>query len=275
MAKFHLNQLNNWVTPLVVVSIGLHGLVLALPMPDLAKPPEPEPELPEPEVIQVVSLPKLATGPDKSTEPQLPKPEEEPPPPEKPEEALPEELVLTDPDVLGEPEPEPEPKPASEEPTGTTAPSGELPANPDETELDKQLKKRENYTGFSDAQSGEEFRAGGSQFNGNMTAWVLGKSLNFEQFPIHLDAIEAHLPSVPALACLESAPSDSVSVVVQVSLTDGTLIGEPETLNSAGYAILNQKALEIARKVDYSPYYNSDDPAAGYWFNVKINYDPC
>lgn len=276
MAKFHLNQLNNWVTPLILVSIGLHGLVLALPMPDLAKPPEPEPNLPEPDVIQVVSLPKLATG-DEPTEPQLPKPEEEPLPLEEFEEILPAEKVLTDPDVLDEVEPEPEPeiKQESAEPADTTTPPGEPPSNPDETELDKQLKQRENYDSFSDAQLGEEYQEGGSQFKENTVAWMLGQSLNFEQAPIHLEAIEAHLPSVSALACLDNAPSESVSVVVQVSLEDGTLVGEPETLNSAGYAILNQKALEIARKVDYSPYYNPDDPAAAYWFNVQVSYDPC
>ncbi|MEM7064864.1 MAG: hypothetical protein AAF572_17110 [Cyanobacteria bacterium P01_B01_bin.77] len=277
MAKFHLNQLNNWVTPLIMVSIGLHGLVLALPMPDLAKPPESEPELTESDVIQVVSLPKLAKG-DEPTEPQLPKPEEEPPPLEEPGEVLLEERVLSDLDVLDEVEPEPEKEQEPEEPkeeAGTTNPIDEPPANPSETELDKKLKNRENYTGFNDALMGEEYQEGGSQFKGNMTAWVLGKSLDFEQFPIHLEAIEAYLPSVPALACLDDAPGDSVSVVVQVSLVDGTLVGEPETLNSAGYMILNQKALEIAKKIDYSPYYNPDDPAAGYWFNVPVNYDPC
>lgn len=274
MAKFALKLVNNWVTPLVLVSIGLHGLVLVLPMPDLAKPPEPEPELPEPEVIQVVSLPKLATGPEESVEPPLPEPEpeEEPPPPE-PEEIIEEELVLTDPEVLNEAEPLPEAEP--QEPTGPTNPTNGTTPDPNETELDKQLKQRESYADFSDAQTGSEYQENGSQFKANTLAWMVGKSLDFTQAPIHLQAIEDQLPSVPALACLDQNPNSWVSVVVQVSSADGSLIGEPETLNSSGYAVLNKKALEIAREADYSPYYDPANPAPGYWFNIQINYDPC
>ncbi|NEQ55801.1 MAG: hypothetical protein F6K11_37825 [Leptolyngbya sp. SIO3F4] len=104
MAKFYRPKLNSWLTTLVLASIGLHGLVLALPLPRLVEPPPEEvEELPDPEVIQVVTLPKLATAPE-SPDPPIPDPplEEEPQPVV---EAV-EEIVITEPELLDEIEPE-------------------------------------------------------------------------------------------------------------------------------------------------------------------------
>ena len=90
MAKSRLPKLNSWVTLLVLASIGLHGLVLALPMPGLVEEEPEKTEYFDPDAIQVVSLPKLATGSEESEELPLPEPPEEEP--ELPEEE-PEQLI--------------------------------------------------------------------------------------------------------------------------------------------------------------------------------------
>lgn len=282
MAKFHLPKLNSWVTPLVLASIGLHGLVLALPMPDLAETPPEVAELSDPEVIQVVTLPKLATAPG-STEPSIPEPP--PPPPEKPVE----DVIITDLEVLEEVEleepdesslddnPLNEPDPANNENSGDPADTENTPNTADETELDKRLKDRSNYGNFNTEKTGADYREGGSYFNGALTGWMGQKAVSNPQIfqTDRLGAIEAQLPPVKALKCLPDSPSKFVSVAVEVSPVDGGLVGSPALLNSTGYEILDQKALEVASEADYSPYYDGDNPAPGYWFNVTVAYESC
>ncbi|MEM9980347.1 MAG: hypothetical protein AAF808_22205 [Cyanobacteria bacterium P01_D01_bin.2] len=155
MAKFHLPQLNSWVTSLVLASIGLHGLVLALPVPDLADPP-PEPlEMADPEVIQVVTLPKLARG-SESLEPSLPEPPTEPPPLEEPD-----ELVLLEPELLDEIEPgeldEWDDTPVVEN-HSSEGDLGEMEegstASPT---LDQQLANIDSYGDYDDTQAGDAY----------------------------------------------------------------------------------------------------------------------
>lgn len=285
MAKFHLPKLNSWVTTLVLASIGLHGLVLALPMPSLVEQPPEVTEVPDPEVIQVVTLPKLVTAPE-SLEPPLPEIEEEPPPEKEPEEVLDEELVLVDPDVLDEVLPEPEEELTSVEPT-TSLPGETLPdTDPNQTELDKQLEKRESYSTLNNEKTGADFREGGSNFSGALVGWMGKKAVSNPDIFLtdHLEPIEAVLQPVNSLSCLKDAsgveqpPSDFVSIAVEVSSTDGSLVLNPDSpyaLNSSGYEILDKKALEIAKDADYSPYYDPNNPAPGYWFNVQVDYDFC
>ena len=276
MAKFHRPKLNNWLSTLVLASIGLHGLVLALPMPDLAEPlPEP-PELSDPDAIQVVILPKLATAPE-SPESPLPPPQEEEPPPEPPIE----EIVITDPEILAEVTPDiPDEIPADEkEPEQSPPPSGD--GDTDDTtgqsELDKQLKERANYSNFSQEKAGDTYREGGNDFNGAIAEWMGRKIASDPNVykTTRLETIEAELPPVESLACLSDPPSSWVSVIVQVSPTDGSLVGPPELLNSSGYEILDKKVLEIAAEANHSNYYDAANPASGYWFNVRVDYDPC
>ena len=106
MAKLYRPKFNSWLTTLVLVSIGLHGLVLALPMPSLEPPAEIEAVPDDPDVIQVVTLPKLATAPE-SPQPPPPEPLPEPPPPEPPPV---DDIVITDPEILEEPDYEEEPE---------------------------------------------------------------------------------------------------------------------------------------------------------------------
>ncbi len=282
MAKFNLPKLNSWLTPLVLTSIGLHGLVLALPMPGLVEDEPEQTEYLDPEVIQVVSLPKLARGPEESEELTLPEPPEEDPEPEEPklepEKPL-EELIVTDPEILEEVESEPlEEEQTPEEPEQPTdLDSGDEPdPTTDETELDKELKKRENYASFNDEKIGADYRDGGTLFYGELFGWMAKRSNPNIRKTDHLPAIEAVLPPVQSLKCLDNAPTEFVSVIVEVSESDGSLVEDadsPYALNSTGHKILDNKALEIVKQADYSPYFNADEPAPGYWFNIRVDYD--
>ncbi|MEO0433929.1 MAG: hypothetical protein AAF151_19775 [Cyanobacteria bacterium J06656_5] len=275
MAKFHRPKLNNWLSTLVLASLGLHGLVLALPMPDLAEPPPDPPELSEPDVIQVVTLPKLATAPASSESPL-------PPPPEPPPEPPIEEIVITDPEILAEVTPDiPDEIPSAdnqpEPPITPSSGDGETGDTTGQSDLDKQLKERTNYSNFSQEKAGDSYREGGNDFNGALAEWMGRKFVSDPNAykTTRLETIEAELPPVESLACLSDPPSSWVSVIVQVSATDGSLVGAPELLNSSGYGILDKKALEIAAGANHSTYYDPADPAPGYWFNVRVTYDPC
>ncbi|MEM9805286.1 MAG: energy transducer TonB [Cyanobacteria bacterium P01_D01_bin.56] len=279
MAKSRLPKLNSWVTLLVLASIGLHGLVLALPMPGLVEEEPEKTEYLDPDAIQVVSLPKLATGSEESEELPLPEPpEEEPELPEEEPEQLIEEPIVTDPEILEDLAPEPKQDPDPEEPKEPARPEDEPENNPEETELDKALKQRENYGNFDGEKAGTDYRDGGTAFKGELTGWMFDRiSSNANIFKTdYLAAIEAELPTVKSLKCLDEAPSEFVSVIVQVSESDGSLVEDAESpyaLNSTGHKILDDKALEIATKADYSPYFNAAEPAPGYWFNIRVEYD--
>lgn len=276
MAKSRLPKLNSWVTLLVLASVGLHGLVLALPMPGLVEEEPEKTEYLDPDAIQVVSLPKLATGSEESEELPLPEPpEEEPELPEEEPEQLIEEPIVTDPENLEDLAPEPQQDPEPEESTGNAESGDEPETNPNETELDKALKNRENYNDFNSEKTGDDYR-GGTLFLGELIGWMGKRSKSSIRTTDHLPAIEAVLPQVQSLKCLDSPPTEFVSVAVEVSETDGSLVADAESpyaLNSTGHKILDDKALEIATKADYSPYFNAAEPAPGYWFNIRVEYD--
>ncbi|MBT9312832.1 energy transducer TonB [Leptothoe kymatousa] len=266
MAKSYLSKLNRWLTPLVLTSIGLHGLVLALPMPRLVEEEPEKTELVEPKVIQVVTLPKLATGPSDALP--LPEPPEEAPlelPPEGPptEVAIVEEIIVTEPEILEylEPEPETEPEPAV----------GQLPEEdntlppPEPPTLDDRIATRDSYSNFDGTRMG----------NGVTTNRLTEIFQQTGSFPLPLRALEGTLSSivVPLQDCLPDQPGDAVSVMVNVD-ADGALMGDPQLLNSTGYEVLDAKALEMAQAADYAPHHTPGEPK-GYTFNIKVDYEAC
>ncbi|MEM6255572.1 MAG: energy transducer TonB [Cyanobacteria bacterium P01_D01_bin.156] len=272
MAKVHLPKLNSWLVSLVLVSIGLHGLVLALPMPSSEESEPEKTEHLEPDVIQVVTLPKLATGPAESEEPSLPDPPEEEQL-EEPE-ALLEEPVVTDPHILDNVEP-----PESESLKDIEEPKNpEHPDEGEEPEPEQEWQKAENYIDFNPEKTGDDYRQGGSQFNGELSEWM-GKRFTSNQNIVKTDhsaAIESDVPPIPSLKCLDQPPSKFVSVIVEVSEADGRLVEDAESpyaLNSTGHHVLDKQALEIAKSIDYQAYFNPDEPAPGYWFNIPVDYD--
>ena len=253
MAKFHLPKLNSWVTSLVLASIGLHGLVLALPVPDLADPP-PEPlEMADPEVIQVVTLPKLTRGAE-SLEPSLPEPPTEPPPVEEPD-----ELVLLEPELLDEIEPG-ELDEWDETPAVENQPAGGEPGDLEDGStaaptLDQQLANIDSYGDYDGEQAGDVYASG--KFN----RWF---NQNLAHAPQELDLDPPLTLPVPVSQCLDHKPKDiGIGVVVAA---DGSLVNDPAPLGSSGYGVLDKKAIELAREATYPPSAKTE----AYWIKVQI-----
>lgn len=150
-----LPKKNSWrkllfqISPILIVSVGLHGLALLIPVPDKVPPENPEVALLEP--ISVTQLPDVTQRPAPAPEPDplpLPKPEPdsipnpeviiqpqtdiaiaEPPAQLEPEpeiepEPEPEIEIEPEPEPEIEPEPEPEPEPAPEPTTQTRSTEG-------------------------------------------------------------------------------------------------------------------------------------------------------
>ena len=269
MNKFRGSKLNSWVTSLVMVSIGLHGLVLALPMPDLAEEKTETPEPTETEVIQVVTLPKLATAPESLQSP-VPEPAE-PPPIEPPiVEAPAEEIVLAKPEILDELEPEPEEFEDSEWEENSGIEDHQTDLNDAEEEstqepsLDQRLTSLDSYSNFDGTRIGDSAALG-----------RLGEIAEQGVFPTLFNSLEQSLSpiAVPLQECLENPPGESVSVVVEVG-PDGTLMGEPELLNSSGYDVLDEKVLATAREANYGAHHSGDESKL-YSFAIQIDYEAC
>ena len=269
MAKFYRPKLNSWLMTLGLVSIGLHGLVLALPMPNLVEPPPPaEEELPDPEVIQVVTLPKLATAPE-SIEPPIPEPPEDVPPPiEEPVE----DIVLTDPDILDEPEffeelPDGGDDLNTDDDSGIQTDTGDgLDDQGQPPSLEQRMANRNSYSNFDGTRIGA----------GPARERLMAISIESGKIPSKLGNLQRDVPPivVPLQECLDNRPGDSVSIMAQLS-PEGLLIGEPELLNSTGYEVLDEKALAVAREVDYSPYYDPDKSEEYISFSIKVDYEAC
>ncbi len=264
MAKFYRPKLNSWVTTLVLASIGLHGLVLALPMPNLEEPTVEEPELVDPEVIQVVTLPKLATSPE-SAKPPIPEP------PELVPEVLPEvpaeDLIVATPELLEELEPELEDSEWEDEELledDLSDLDGDLEADdPIELTLDQRLASLDSYNNYDGT------RVGNSVATARLGEIVAQTGI----WPSPLRSLEQALPAITLSQCISDPPGESVSVMVEVG-ADGALTKEPELLNSAGHEVLDEKALALAQAADYGAHHPAGETKA-YSFAIQIDYEAC
>ncbi len=266
MTQFRVSKLNSWVTSLVMVSIGLHGLVLALPLPDLVEEKTETPDPSETEVIQVVTLPKLATAPESLQSP-VPDPVEPPLEPPAVEEPV-EDIVLTAPEILEETEPEPVEDSEWEENSGIEDYQSDLGNAEDEATNEPTLEQRlatlDSYHNFDNTRVGD-----------NAALGRLGAIAQQKGFPTIFDDLEQSLSpiTVPLQDCLDNPPGESVSVVVEIG-PDGTLMGEPELLNSSGYDVLDEKVLVTAREANYAAYHSTGESKL-YSFAIQIAYEDC
>ena len=263
MAKLYRPKFNSWLTTLILVSIGLHGLVLALPMPSLVEPtPEIEAVPDEPEVIQVVTLPKTVTEP-KSAEPPPPEPLPEPPP---------EEIAITDPEILEEIQEEPEEPEAEPDSQGGPNPDEDDPEDDEdnsddepEPTLDQRMANAENYSRFDGDRVGDDV----------VTNRLREITMQTSVLPSLLKSLQAELPAivVPLQDCLPNPPGRSVSVMARVDAA-GALEGTPELLNSTGYEVLDEKAMEIASQASYVQHHSLGESKT-YSFRIEVDYRAC
>lgn len=126
LAKLNRKKIIHWLSPLLILSLGIHGLALLIPIPEKADPKEePKPELLEP--IQVSTLPPL---PEAATEPSIAEP-----PPKSPEPVVPEPVQTAQPvPAISQrapqnmPSPQPSPDPTAPAPTETSTPKPSKPS---------------------------------------------------------------------------------------------------------------------------------------------------
>lgn len=123
LSRFSANRVPIWlkvlVAPLFLLSIGLHGLLLAIPIPSpSAPPPEPEPK-PTEDFVDLISISQLV-----SPTPVAPTVAPSPPPPAPNQPVLPSTAALPAPT----PAPAKKPPPAAATPAGEVSPGAPAPA---------------------------------------------------------------------------------------------------------------------------------------------------
>ncbi|MGB3138081.1 MAG: hypothetical protein WBG38_13845 [Nodosilinea sp.] len=245
---------------LALVSIGLHGLLLGMPLSEST--PEPQSDLTElsdpAAVIDVVRLPAPSVS-VAEVMPELP---------------------------AAAPEPTASPSAAAPAPAAPTAPAAPLlPVPPPVTEttlepvppelppatLDDRLRDPAQYQFNQQAKSltADEI----SLYTNELSAWLEAESegLSDDNAP-ELGTKLAPLQVVyPIATCLVPPPAEGlVGVIIS---TTGQLVQDPILLDSTGYTVLDEKALEIALQRRFEPQTGSRPNPKAYWLPVQVQYN--
>lgn len=265
----------------LLVSLGLHGLLLCIPISE----PDQAPPVADPERLQVVSLPPVAEqpvpAPEIPTAPEGARAAEPMPRPASPATradyllAVPAEPAAepaAQPPVISRDEPSPPadsdgPAPAApadadiDADTDADSPTMPPPENTseDEPSLDERLANLDSYNDFQPPTDAQGATAA-------LVEWV---SANPQEFPEPLRDLKPILP-VPLSTCLAQQPAENISVVVSVT-PEGDLATEPTLLGTTGYSILDKKALQIARETDYP----TPSRAKAYSMEIKVENSAC
>ncbi|MEL6137732.1 MAG: hypothetical protein AAFR42_10040 [Cyanobacteria bacterium J06628_6] len=245
-----------WFQPLVVISIGLHGLLLTIPVPEIAPPEEPIEET-EPEIIDVVTLPELIAPPA------APEPEAE-------------ELIASpqrpEPEPVIQPEPTPEPiaveaEPQLPQPTDPELADSELDSletNDAETDgstdpipltLDERMADSSNYQYVATNTKGSD--VSGKSFDWMTQIGIFDFKDDDPTPPVSID--------VPLAQCPDPTP---IKAIIGIHLdADGNRLSDLVPLQSTGYDILNEKALELASSMAY-PAFGAE---TAYMLSIPVN----
>lgn len=246
---------------LVLLSLGLHGMLLGLP---LNKPDSPLPDslAESTTVIDVVRLPSSQDAPTLA----IPEPSE--PQPVQPAAAI--APTAPPPEPVPPPEPNlPEPAPAAPEPVPTDLLPAELPPQT----LDERLRDPAAYA-FN--QRHKSLIADASNFyTGTVGVWLAAEYEGIaddDQLPLPGRKLPPLRVAYPLNTCLVPPPAEGVvGVIVNVA---GQRIQEPVRLDSTGYTVLDEKALEMALEHDFPPWSEDDLPnPRGYWLPIQVQYD--
>ncbi|MBE9155939.1 hypothetical protein IQ265_03700 [Nodosilinea sp. LEGE 06152] len=264
---------------LAVVSIGMHGLLLGMPMPGSA--PEANDDLTElsdpAAVMDVVRLPasskSIAEGGALAPVPATPAAQASQPArspvasaPAAPAPAAP--VPATPPPAKPQTAPPPQAAPASPPDVSTLQP---LPAEPPPPTLDDRLRDPAQYQFNQQAKS-----LSTDDVNFHLAVvphWLETESqgLSDSQVPI-LGQKLAPLQVPYALStCLVPPPAEGLVGVI-VSAT-GELVKEPVLLDSTGYTVLDEKALELTLQRTFEPQSGALPNPQAHWLPVQVQYD--
>ncbi|MEO1590831.1 MAG: hypothetical protein AAFU71_06025 [Cyanobacteria bacterium J06632_22] len=230
---------SRWFWPLVVLSVGLHGGLLLVPMPDIEK-PEAVVEEEDSEVIEVVTLPDVAPLPAAADIEAPPAVAPPPPEPVAPEPAA-SELVVPSPVI----EPAVEPygvEPLTPEPPIAESDPAPAVTDPGPPTLAQRLADPDQYVSYAKTDTEENF------YRSVSTDWYGVVFSAYGSIPGKYNPDPSIVVETPL--CPTPLPPSEVEVGVVVN-PDGSLEGEPVTLRSTGYDVLNEQVLELVKAHAY------------------------
>ncbi|WP_156119929.1 hypothetical protein [Leptolyngbya sp. KIOST-1] len=251
---------------LALVSIGMHGLLLGMPMP--ASSPEPQDELAAIDpaaVIDVVRLPApSAPEAEEVTTPAAPASAAAAP--AAPAPASPQAAARTVQPAPAVPQPQPTP-PATPEPVALEpVPSEPLPAT-----LDDRLRDPAQYQFNQQAKS-----LSSDDINFHVAVvpqWLETESqgLSDRDIPVLGQKLAPLQVPYPINTCLVPPPAEGlVGVIVSAS---GALVKAPVLLDSTGYTVLDEKALELVLQRTFAPQTGPMPNPQAHWLPVQVQYD--
>ncbi|TVQ14381.1 MAG: hypothetical protein EA368_01260 [Leptolyngbya sp. DLM2.Bin27] len=254
---------------LALISLGLHGVLLGLPMPessstvqDLAT------DLDEP--IEVIDVVRLPASPDPATPPAVaaePAPPTASPPAQSPVQPR-----------ASAPPPQVSPAPAAPA-AATPAPApavdlGPLPPEPPPQTLDDRLRDPEAYIFNQQAKSliADERTFYTSVVSNWLEAAAAGIT-NDDLLPMQGEKLPPLQVAYPLNRCL--TPPPAVGVVGVIVDTAGQRLEAPVLLDSTGYSVFDDKAIEMAMRQVF-PAQPAGSPLPnprGYWLPVQVQYN--
>ncbi len=261
---------------LALLSIGLHGVLLAWPMPE-SSPEDPE-SLPE----SLLEIPAPTTTVGVLRLPTAVKPAETvaaapaPQSPQAPASKAP-PVVRSAPPAA----PPPAPSPNRVEPVEAKPPAPPtdvvdlepVPAELPPATLDERLRDLGQYQFNQQAKS---LVADEVAFHTAVVpGWLEteGQGLGDSEMPMLGTKLAPLQVTYPLASCLTPAPAEGlVGVIVN---TAGQLVKEPVLLDSTGYTVLDEKALELALQRSFDPQAGGSplpNPRA-HWLPVQVQYD--
>jgi outer membrane biosynthesis protein TonB len=257
---------------LLLLSLGLHGVVLSMPMGDRAPDADSAAEMAQPlgggDVIDVVALP-------------APPPEPVAPLPEAAVPVAPQEVAsqpttaIAPPVAATQPAPAPQPQPSQPEPTTpepttpeptTTQPPPEPPPPTTPTERLHTLSE------YQYVDRNKSLSTDTTLFTFDVVPdWIAEESqgLSEEQTPELGNKLATLSITYPLTTCLPAPPAEGlVGVIVNA---DGSLAKAPRLLDSTNYDVLDDYALEQATQQSF-PSHTRQNPRA-HWLPVQVLYD--
>lgn len=257
---------------LALFSIGLHGVLLAWPVPESTpEAAEGLTEITDPSaVVGVVRLP-AAAEPFAEAIAAAPAPQStQAPPPKAPP------LVRSAPPASPQPAP---PQPQVEEEAATVPPAPPtagvdlepVPPEPLPLSLDDRLRDPAQYQFNQQAKS---LVTNEVAFHTSVVpTWLEteGQGLSDTDIPVLGSKLAPLQVPYPIAACLTPAPAEGLmGVIVNAS---GQLVKEPVLLDSTGYTVLDEKALELALQRSFEPNPGSALPnPQAHWLPIQVEY---
>lgn len=204
--KSRWSKLLHWLSPLLLLSLGLHGLGMLVPIPEEKEVIEREEELPDPIQVSELPVPLPSAEPEPEVTPEPP-PEVVTPPPPEPEPIVQEPIVQEPIIVFPQPLPNDPPEQPPEDPP--EQPPEDPPEQPPTTPT-SQTRSTTRTTPSEVPQANLEF------------VGPTGIGFGLEQRPTIGDSTNPIILNYPAddTICFESPPTEPIDVIFAAIIGD-------------------------------------------------------